>query len=326
MSGTATIRAEVGSMHTVRRAGRAAASAARVVSRASPSSERRPNAAIPSIAIAASSSSLKSLGAPFIGAAAARRARWFAAPADAASSQPPAATSANDSPTSSSSLASQLRAGLDYELRNRCPNARGKQYDDFQQFLLSHLSRLSAAVGASGGGVNEGALVAELAAIAQDARRYAAMDPAHRDGLLRRLGSVLHQSQQRLAHAAQTQQTREAPRAWQPPSRDASATRAPEPKQRASSAAQRRAAMDAAPAPAMTSTPFNPGTDSGVNLKPPDVIVPASALASQAAAAAAAAANTQPSEVPCVVVFDLETTGLNKDRNRIIEIAAVSFF
>ena len=300
-------------MHTVRRAGRAAASAARVVSRASPSSERRPNAAIPSIAIAASSSSLKSLGAPFVGAAAARRARWFAAPADAASSQPPAATSANDSPTSSSSLASQLRAGLDYELRNRCPNARGKQYDDFQQFLLSHLSRLSAAVGASGGGVNEGALVAELAAIAQDARRYAAMDPAHRDGLLRRLGSVLHQSQQR---AAQTQQTREAPRAWQPPSRDASTTRAPEPKQRASSGAQRRAAMDAAP--------FSPGTDSGVTLKPPDVIVPASALASQAAAAAAA--NTQPSEVPCVVVFDLETTGLNKDRNRIIEIAAVSFF
>ena len=309
-------------MHTVRRAGRAAASAARVVSRASPSSERRPNAAIPSIAIAASSSSLKSLGAPFIGAAAARRARWFAAPADAASSQPPAATSANDSPTSSSSLASQLRAGLDYELRNRCPNARGKQYDDFQQFLTSHLSRLSAAVGASGGGVNEAALVAELAAIAQDARRYAAMDPAHRDGLLRRLGSVLHQSQQR---AAQTQQTREAPRAWQPPSRDASTTRAPEPKQRASSAAQRRAAMDAAPAPAMASTPFSPGTtDTGVTLKPPDVIVPASALASQAAAAAAA--NTQPSEVPCVVVFDLETTGLNKDRNRIIEIAAVSFF
>ena len=305
-------------MHTVRRAGRAAASAARVVSRASPSSERRPNAAIPSIAIAASSSSLKSLGAPFIGAAAARRARWFAAPADAASSQQPAATSANDNPTSSSSLASQLRAGLDYELRNRCPNARGKQYDDFQQFLLSHLSRLSAAVGASGGGVNEGALVAELAAIAQDARRYAAMDPAHRDGLLRRLGSVLHQSQQR---AAQTQQTREAPRAWQPPSRDASTTRAPEPKQRASSGAQRRAVMDAAPAPAMTSTP---GTNSGVTLKPPDVIVPASALASQAAAAAAA--NTQPSEVPCVVVFDLETTGLNKDRNRIIEIAAVSFF
>ena len=304
-------------MHTVRRAGRAAASAARVVSRASPSSERRPNAAIPSIAIAASSSSLKSLGAPFIGAAAARRARWFAAPADAASSQPPAATSANDSPTSSSSLASQLRAGLDYELRNRCPNARGKQYDDFQQFLLSHLSRLSAAVGASGGGVNEGTLVAELAAIAQDARRYAAMDPAHRDGLLRRLGSVLHQSQQR---AGQTQQTREAPRAWQPPSRDASTTRAPEPKQRASSGAQRRAVMDAAPAPAMTSTP---GTNSGVTLKPPDVIVPASALASQAAAAAA---NTQPSEVPCVVVFDLETTGLNKDRNRIIEIAAVSFF
>ena len=311
-------------MHTVRRAGRAAASAARVVSRASPSSERRPNAAIPSIAIAASSSSLKSLGAPFIGAAAARRARWFAAPADAASSQPPAATSANDSPTSSSSLASQLRAGLDYELRNRCPNARGKQYDDFQQFLLSHLSRLSAAVGASGGGVNEAALVAELAAIAQDARRYAAMDPAHRDGLLRRLGSVLHLSQQRQAQTQQ-QQTREAPRAWQPPSRDASTTRAPEPKQRASSGAQRRAAMDAAPAPAMTSTPFNPGTDSGVNLKPPDVIVPASALASQAAAAAAAA-NTQPSEVPCVVVFDLETTGLNKDRNRIIEIAAVSFF
>jgi hypothetical protein len=264
---------------------------------------------------------LKSLGAPFIGAAAARRARWFAAPADAASSQQPAATSANDNPTSSSSLASQLRAGLDYELRNRCPNARGKQYDDFQQFLLSHLSRLSAAVGASGGGVNEAALVAELAAIAQDARRYAAMDPAHRDSLLRRLGSVLHQSQQR---AAQTQQTREAPRAWQPPSRDASTTRAPEPKQRASSGAQRRAAMDAAPAPAMTSTPFNPGTDSGVTLKPPDVIVPASALASQAAAAAAG--NTQPSEVPCVVVFDLETTGLNKDRNRIIEIAAVSFF
>jgi len=321
MSGTATIRAEVGSMHTVRRAGRAAASAARVVSRASPSSERRPNAAIPSIAIAASSSSLKSLGAPFVGAAAARRARWFAAPADAASSQPPAATSANDNPTSSSSLASQLRAGLDYELRNRCPNARGKQYDDFQQFLLSHLSRLSAAVGASGGGVNEAALVAELAAIAQDARRYAAMDPAHRDSLLRRLGSVLHQSQQR---AAQTQQTREAPRAWQPPSRDASTTRAPEPKQRASSAAQRRAAMDAAPAPEMASTPFSPGTNnSGVTLKPPDVIVPASALASQAAAAAA---NTQPSEVPCVVVFDLETTGLNKDRNRIIEIAAVSFF
>ena len=306
-------------MHIVHRASRAAASAARAVSRVS-SLERCSVAVIPTTA------TTSALGAgtgpvplPLLGAAT-RRRRCLAVPANAASPQHAASANANDDhATASSSLASQLRAGLDYELRNGCPNARGKQYDDFQQFLLSHLGRLGAACGVSG----EGELAAELAAIAQDARRYAAMDPAHRDGLLRRLGSVLHQSQQRLA---QTQQTREAPRAWQPPSRDASTTRAPEPKQRASSAAQRRAAMDVAPAPAMTSTPFNPGTDSGVNLKPPDVIVPASALASQAAAAAVAAATTQPSEVPCVVVFDLETTGLNKDRNRIIEIAAVSFF
>ena len=45
--------------------------------------------------------------------------------ANAASPQHAASANANDKQaTASSSLASQLRAGLDYELRNGCPNAR----------------------------------------------------------------------------------------------------------------------------------------------------------------------------------------------------------
>ena len=209
-------------MHIVHRASRAAASAARAVSRVS-SLERCSVAVIPTTA------TTSALGAgtgpvplPLLGAAT-RRRRWLAVPANAASPQHAASANANDNhATASSSLASQLRAGLDYELRNGCPNARGKQYDDFQQFLLSHLGRLGAACGVSG----EGALAAELAAIAQDARRYAAMDAEHRDGLLRRLGSTLHHSQQRRRAIVSQPQAPEAPRAWRPPSRDAPHARA----------------------------------------------------------------------------------------------------
>ena len=263
-------------MHIVHRASRAAASAARAVSRVS-SLERCSVAVIPTTA------TTSALGAgtgpvplPLLGAAT-RRRRWLAVPANAASPQHAASANANDKQaTASSSLASQLRAGLDYELRNGCPNARGKQYDDFQQFLLSHLGRLGAACDVSG----EGALAAELAAIAQDARRYAAMDAEHRDGLLRRLGSTLHHSQQRRRANVSQPQAPEAPRAWRPPSRDAP-QRAHEPKQRASSAAQRRAAMDGRSEGNPEGTAASAaGLDLGggrLNLKPPDVIVPASA-------------------------------------------------
>ena len=311
MSGRATIRAEVGSMHIVHRASRAAASAARAVSRVS-SLERCSVAVIPTTA------TTSALGAgtgpvplPLLGAAT-RRRRCLAVPANAASPQHAASANANDDhATASSSLASQLRAGLDYELRNGCPNARGKQYDDFQQFLLSHLGRLGAACGVSG----EGELAAELAAIAQDARRYAAMDAEHRDGLLRRLGSALHHSQQRRRAIVSQPRATEAPRPWRPPTRDAP-PRAREPKQ------HRRAAMDGRSDGNPEGTAASAaGLDLGggrLDLKPPDVIVPASAARSQQQQ------QQQREEVPCVVVFDLETTGLNKDRNRIIEIAAAN--
>ena len=286
-----------------------------------------------SVAVIPTTATTSALGAgtgpvplPLLGAAT-RRRRWLAVPANAASPQHAASANANDNhATASSSLASQLRAGLDYELRNGCPNARGKQYDDFQQFLLSHLGRLGAACGVSG----EGALAAELAAIAQDARRYAAMDAEHRDGLLRRLGSTLHHSQQRRRAIVSQPQAPEAPRAWRPPSRDAH-----EPKQRAGGW-KPRGPMETPRSDGNPVEQTNPssaerleslgGTTGGgpLNLKPPDVIVPAAAAAQRQRQQQQQQQQQQPSEVPCVVVFDLETTGLNKDRNRIIEIAAVN--
>ena len=162
----------------------------------------------------------------------------------------------------------------------------------------------------------EGELAAELAAIAQDARRYAAMDAEHRDGLLRRLGSALHHSQQRRRAIVSQPRATEAPRPWRPPTRDAP-PRAREPKQ------HRRAAMDGRSDGNPEGTAASAaGLDLGggrLDLKPPDIIVPASAARSQQQQQ-----QQQREEVPCVVVFDLETTGLNKDRNRIIEIAAAN--
>ena len=89
-------------------------------------------------------------------------------------------------------LTKQLRAGLDYELSKGCPNAKGKAFSDFQQFLCARLGELEAAT-------PPGELAAALANIHGDAVSYAAMPPEGRDALLRRLGSTLYQSQRTAA-------------------------------------------------------------------------------------------------------------------------------
>ena len=144
------------------------------------------------------------------------------------------------------------------------------------------------------------------------------MDAEHRDGLLRRLGSTLHHSQQsRRANVSQPQAP-EAPRAWRPPSRTRPNARTKNSAPAAPRSDARRWTGGPKGNPEGTAASAA-GLDLGggrLNLKPPDVIVPASAAHRQQQQQQ----QQQPSEVPCVVVFDLETTGLNKDRNRIIEI------
>ena len=224
--------------------------------------------------------------------------------------------------TDPAGLAKRLRAGLDYELGKGCPNAKGKAFADFQQFLCNHLGELETALVAPGGAPAQEAndLAAVLAGIRAEAVSYGAMDARGRDDLLRRLGSALYRHEHAALAAAPAAAPKAPPKAWRPPTSANSSAAAPA-RQRANSGAQRREnypAMDVnrssawggagATAPPLGGTPVS-------ELRMPEMAPSASA---------SVAAKTRSSEIPIVIAFDLETTGLSKDKNRIIEIAAVN--
>ena len=239
-------------------------------------------------------------------------------------SDPAVATKATDP----AGLAKRLRAGLDYELGKGCPNAKGKAFADFQQFLCNHLGELETVLVTSAGApAQKGTadLAAVLAGIRAEAVSYGAMDATGRDQLLRRLGSALYQHERAAEHLAAAPAA--APQAWRPPASAKPPAAAP-PRQRANSGAQRR---ENAPATDTNraSAWGNAGGSSGSSFSPPqrggtpvsELRMPAMA---PSASSSATAAKARSSETPIVIAFDLETTGLSKDKNRIIEIAAVN--
>ena len=239
-------------------------------------------------------------------------------------SDPAVATKATDP----AGLAKRLRAGLDYELGKGCPNAKGKAFADFQQFLCNHLGELETVLVTSAGApAQQGTadLAAVLAGIRAEAVSYGAMDATGRDQLLRRLGSALYQHERAAEHLAAAPAA--APQAWRPPA-SANPPAAAPPRQRANSGAQRR---ENAPATDTNraSAWGNAGGSSGSSFSTPqrggtpvsELRMPAMA---PSASSSATAAKARSSETPIVIAFDLETTGLSKDKNRIIEIAAVN--
>ena len=276
-------------------------------------------------------------------------------------------------PTDPAELAARLRAGLDYELKKGCPNAKGRAFADFQQFLCNHLGELEAGLLGGGGGLlPNGALpqpnVAELArtlvTIRHEAVSYGAMDLRGRDDLLRRLGSALYrhervggveglqhqqQHQQQQQQQQQLQQQPATPKqAWAPPTQSEAPT-VSDSRQRAFSGAQRRNAR-----PATDTKGTSAWSDSSSGSSPTATAPQALEVLQSAQHVGGASSRTSvgvggtpvgeillptmagsgskmstpkrsPSrEIPIVIAFDLETTGLSKEKNRIIEIAAVN--
>ena len=230
--------------------------------------------------------------------------------------------------TDPAGLAKRLRAGLDYE--RQVFERERKAFADFQQFLCNHLGELETALvaqeaGGSAAPAREAAeLAAVLAGIRAEAVSYGAMDARGRDDLLRRLGSALYRHERAAGATAPAPK----PQAWRPPASAKPA--APPPRQRANSGAQRREnfpATDANRASAWGPGPRDDGGSSGSSSLPGGAPLPASeprVPSTVPSGSSPSASKARSSEIPIVIAFDLETTGLSKDKNRIIEIAAVN--
>ena len=244
------------------------------------------------------------------------------------------------------------------------PCAKGKTFDDFEQFLQNYLGQLEG-VGAPG-----------VAQIRREATLYGGMDPHSRGVLLHRLAGALRRGDMTPQTPPQMPQTpptggqqsgstfgapappggAPAVQQWRPPSAaplvppppSRTAFRAQSPPQQQHGAPVQYTGQQQqqpppppppprqqAPAPARTgqraktgqsrrkegefgTSNFQSKWGSGGGGR-----VPAEAAPSGAPPAAAAAPR-RALELPTVIVFDLETTGLSKDKNRIIEIAAVN--
>jgi len=201
----------------------------------------------------------------------------------------------------SRALQTRLRAGLEYEIANGCANAKGRAFSDFQSFLTTSLRELETSYASP-----------MLAHMVRDSTMYGSLDVGKRQRLLQNVSAALPAVIQQATSGAPIppgiptraseapSQTAVAPRGWTPPS-------APSRSSSGSSSVLSTRGAGAAKSPSSKSSS------------------PVSQL-QKTPAKKAPAVSRDSSEFPTVIVFDLETTGLSKEKSRIIELAAQSLF
>lgn len=182
----------------------------------------------------------------------------------------------------------RLRAGLAYEMSNGCANAKGKAFDDFQSFLTASLRELERSHASP-----------MLAHMVRDSTVYGNLDVDRRQRLLQNMSTALPGVIQRGETAPPARST-QTPRAWSPPSA------AP--------------VVERAGATSVVSSNMG-GVASGSKRTP---AVAAAKTKEDAPKTKAPTVSRDSSEFPTIIVFDLETTGLSKEKSRIIELAAQS--
>ena len=189
----------------------------------------------------------------------------------------------------------RLRAGLDYEISTGCENAKGKAFDDFQSFLTSSLTELETSYASP-----------MLAHMVRDSKMYAKLDVERRQRLLQNvsaaLPAVLRAPPSASSSTAPAAPAGQKPKVWSPPT-----STTPEPS-----------------APSLVLQRMGASASPTLNTSKPRETETAKPAAAKPAAAKPPAVSRDSSEFPTIIVFDLETTGLSKEKSRIIELAAQS--
>jgi len=232
----------------------------------------------------------------------ASRARLSSSSSASASSS---AKDASTTPSSSSSSSVQnleslvidpLEKGLSYEIKTGCSNARGKKFANFQQFLTAQLTRLS-----------EDALVKNSLKSSSIVRRmkedgvlYGQLPANERERMLINMRGALPIVMAEVNANERSMSGRESSTSdgngtrvagWQPPASVKRTKSAPSPQ-----------------SGVLSSSTVEKETLSKEQHKPIKD-VPA-----------------KDKKMPTVIVFDLETTGLSKERDRIVEIACMNLY
>ena len=186
-------------------------------------------------------------------------------------------------------VVARLRKGLEYERALGWANAKGKAFDDFQSFLTASLRELERACESEA-----------LARMARESTSYGALDREKRKALLETVAAALPGLESGMRSKKVGEATREMrrgisePRAWSAP---------PVKKERTSAASSVLATKTSRATAASASA-----TTREAPVKPSKVVITRAS-----------------SEFPTVIIFDLETTGLSKEKARIVEIAAQTF-
>ena len=219
-----------------------------------------------------------------------------------------------------------LEKGLSYEIRTGCLNARGKKYSNFEEFLTAQLTLLSedAAVKNS---VKSSAMVRRMK---EDGVLYGRLPASERERMLTNMkGALPIVLAEVSSNASDSKGTRNDERSasgnesstsggglngsaqvvagWQPPPSAKRTASSPPPSSSSSSSSSSSTSSSSSMKSlgVLSSSTVRKETSSSVASKQP--IVEA----------------VKDKKMPTVIVFDLETTGLSKERDRIVEIACV---
>ena len=217
-----------------------------------------------------------------------------------------------------------LEKGLSYEIRTGCLNARGKKYSNFEEFLTAQLTLLSedAAVKNS---VKSSAMVRRMK---EDGVLYGRLPASERERMLTNMkGALPIVLAEVSSNASDSKGTRNDERSasgnesstsggglngsaqivagWQPPPSAKRTASSPPPSSSSSSSSSTSSSSSMKSLGVLSSSTVRKETSSSVASKQPIV------------------EDVKDKKMPTVIVFDLETTGLSKERDRIVEIACV---